>query len=256
MSVKIENDKLDKFNFLTDEEKKSYFGEWLSDVSTKEKLKKLYVESDPFPYVIIENFLNINLANEISELFPEDINEYHHYNNPIEVKYTYDNISKLDPKLQSVFYILSTDYISKYFSDITNIKLEVDPYLNGAGLHKMPRNGRLGIHLDYEKHPILNKQRRLNIILYLNKEWKEEWNGDSELWNEDYSECKVRSYPVFNRAIIFRTDEISWHGVSEKILCPEGMYRQSIAYYYLSDLEHKSSSSKIGIDHCCLLNLL
>ena len=166
MSIKIMNEKFCKFNYLHDEEKKSYFGEWINEESYKEKLKESYEKADPFPHIVIDNFLNTELANEISEMFPENMSEYHHYNNPIEVKYAYDNISNLNPKLESIFYLLSTDFICQYFSDITNIKLEFDPYLNGAGLHRMPRDGRLGIHLDYEKHPFLNKQRRLNLILY------------------------------------------------------------------------------------------
>ena len=76
-----------------------------------------------------------------------------------------------------------------YISELSSIKdLEVDPYLHGAALHCHPRLGRLNLHLDYEKHSRLyNKERRLNIILYLNKDWKEEWNGDTQLWNKDVS---------------------------------------------------------------------
>jgi hypothetical protein len=103
------------------------------------------------------------------------------------------------------------------------------------------------MHLDYEKHPILeNKQRRLNIILFLNKEWKKEWNGDNQLYSKDMKECKVRTYPKFNRAIIFQTNEISWHGLPEKIMCPENIYRKSIAYYYISPLINNNNLDKYG----------
>ena len=76
--------------------------------------------------------------------------------------------------------------------------------MNGAGLHYHPRNDRLNMHLDYEQHPILkDKQRRLNIIFYLNDYWENEWNGSTDLWNSDMTKCCFKSYPVPNRAIIF-----------------------------------------------------
>ena len=133
-----------------------------------------------------------------------------------------------------MFYLLSTSKIIEIFSKITGIEdLEYNPYLHGAGLHAHPRYGRLNMHLDYEKHIILkNKQRRLNIILFLSKDWKNEWNGDNQLWNSEMKKCVVKTYPKFNSAIIFKTDEITWHGLPEKIMCPEGVFRKSLAYYY------------------------
>ncbi len=106
--------------------------------------------------------------------------------------------------------------------------------MHGAGLHIHPRGGRLGIHLDYERHPITGKQRRINIILYMTRDWDPAWNGHTELWLADMATCVVRSPVQFNHAIIFRTDDISWHGLPEPIRCPKGQFRKSIAYYYVS----------------------
>lgn len=156
----------------------------------------------------------------------------------------------MDPKIKNLFYVPSTDEISNIFSKIASISdLEYDPYLNGAGLHAHSRYGRLNMHLDYEKHPKLkNRQRRLNIILFLTKDWKKEWNGDNQLWDKNMEKCKVKTFPKFNSAIIFKTNEISWHGLPEKIMCPEGVFRKSLAYYYISPLEGKSDKNKFGAD--------
>lgn len=243
MDKQIDHVKMQKFNSFTHEEILSNFGDWTTKI---EELKEKYSVAIPFEHIIIENFLNEELANIVSELYPADLSLYHKYDNPIEVKFAYDKINLLDNRLKSIFYLLSTTVMENIFSEITDIKLENDPYLNGAGLHLHPRNGRLGIHLDYEIHPISGKQRRLNVILYLSKEWNEEWNGHSELWNSDITKCVVKSPVKFNSAIIFKTNEISWHGVSKKITCPEGVFRKTLAFYYISDKINDSTVDKIG----------
>jgi Rps23 Pro-64 3,4-dihydroxylase Tpa1-like proline 4-hydroxylase len=222
-----------------------YFGNWVNNI---DKIHQEYQNKKPFSYIVIDNFLKKEYCDKIEEKFPLDIENYHKYYNPIEVKYARDDINNLPNDIKNLFYILSTKQMIEIFSKITGINnLEFDPHLHGAGLHLHPRLGRLNLHLDYEKHPILeNKQRRLNIILYLNKNWNSEWNGATELWNDKVSECIYKSDIVFNKAIIFQTNEISFHGLPEKILCPENEFRKSFAYYYISDLETKKDNNKFG----------
>jgi hypothetical protein len=86
------------------------------------------------------------------------------------------------------------------------------------------------------------------LILYLTKDWKEEWNGSTQLWDQGMNKCVVKSQVVFNTAIIFKTNETSWHGLPDKILCPEGTFRKTLAYYFVSSLESKASIDKIGND--------
>jgi hypothetical protein len=107
-----------------------------------------------------------------------------------------------------------------------------------------PRYGRLNIHLDYEKHPYSGKERRLNIILFMSKDWNSDWNGANELWNNDVSRCITKTNVKFNRAIIFKTNDISWHGLPDKILCPENTFRKSLAYYYVSPLNTQKNESE------------
>jgi hypothetical protein len=104
------------------------------------------------------------------------------------------------------------------------------------------------MHLDYEKHPITGKERRLNLILYLSKDWNPSWNGETQLWDEKMENCIVKSPVIFNTAIIFKTNDISWHGLPEKIICPENVYRKSFAYYYVSDLSSQEKNDKFGND--------
>lgn len=221
---------------------KDIFGPWIKDDNIKNKYN-----NNPFGHIIIDNFLNEEYADKVFNCFPDDYKNWWKYNNPLEVKFANDEIHKMHPKIKNIFYALSSDEIIKKFSEITRINnLEYDKYLHGAGLHVHPRNGRLNMHLDYEKHPISGKERRLNIILYLSKNWKEEWNGDTQLWDQNMEKCIVKSHVKFNTAIIFETNNLSWHGLPEKIICPEGVFRKTLAYYYVSDLTSKSNTNKYG----------
>lgn len=125
-------------------------------------------------------------------------------------------------------------------SGVTGIDgLENDPHLHGAGLHYHPRGSRLEMHLDYSIHPISKKERRLNLIVYMNRDWQEGWGGHLNLW-EGTKDGMTRGptqriAPMFNQAVLFRTSDISWHGMPDAIECPEGRARKSVAIYYVSD---------------------
>jgi len=229
-------------------DKLSYFGKWIHNVNS---LQKKFIGAEPFDHIIIPNFFSDEYAETLYNNFPEDIESgsWHKYNNPLEIKYAYDEIENLPLPIKDSFYLLFTQEIIKKFRLLSGIiDLEFDPYLHGAGLHILPNNGRLHMHLDYEKHPFLDKERRLNVILYLSKDWKEEWNGETQLWNKDLTQCVVKSPVKFNTAIIFKTTDKSWHGLPEPIKCPEGIYRKTLAYYYVSPLVTKPSDEKIGND--------
>ena len=228
--------------------KLSFFGDWINNT---EVLQTQFTNALPFEHIIIPNFLNKEIVEKLFNDFPEDIENgnWHKYFNPIEIKYANDNMEMIPDSLKNIFYLLSTKEICGKFSELSGIPdLEYDPYLHGAGLHILPRNGRLHIHLDYEKHPYLNKERRLNLILYLSKDWNPEWNGETQLWDKDMQHCVVKSPVVFNTAVIFKTNDISWHGLPEKIICPEGVFRKSLAYYFISPLESEADNNKIGND--------
>lgn len=231
--IKIQKNNLDKINL--EDDILNYFGNWTEQFDL---LKQQFLNAIPFEHVVIDNFLNEKYANDLYHLFPETFDNWYTYENPIEIKYAYDNIDNLDEKIKNYFYYLSSDKIVEIFRKITNINdLTYDEYLHGAGLHCHPKYGRLNIHLDYEKHPITGKERRLNVIYFLSKDWKSEWNGQNELWNNDVTECITKTFVKFNRALVFKTNDISWHGLPTPITCPEGNYRKSLAFYYVSPLK-------------------
>jgi dTDP-glucose 4,6-dehydratase len=228
--------------------KENYFGNWIHNV---EELQHTFLNALPFGNIIIPNFLDNDYAEKLYKDFPVDIEnrKWHKYDNPIERKYAFDNIKSLPENLKSIFYLLSTKEITNKISILSGIEdLEYDPYLHGAGLHVHEKNGLLHMHLDYEKHPYSNKQRRLNVIVYMSKDWNPEWNGETQLWDKNMENCVVKSNVVFNTAFIFKTNDISWHGLPEEIKCPQGVLRKTIAYYYVSPLISVPEETKIGND--------
>lgn len=198
--------------------------------------------TDPFDYWIIDDFLDKDLANKLSDDFLEyDNPNWFGYNNPLENKKTNNNWYFFPPETYKFIDFLNSPNFISYLSKLTNIKkLYPDPGLHGAGWHIHGNGGKLNVHYDYSIHPRLELQRKLNFILYLSKEWNPEWGGGLQFWSHNFEnntpDKKITTIDVkFNRALIFDTTQHSWHGFAEPINCPKNVYRKSIAMYYLCE---------------------
>lgn len=204
------------------------FGSWIDNI---EKLAQDYQHSSPFEHVVINNFFKN--PDEID--IPKPDSTWFVYDNPFEGKYMKNDFENL-PNIQNIIDKLYDDTFLNIVSKITGINnLEKDPYLNAGGLHVYTKNGRSGIHLDYTIHPITGKERRVSIMIYLSKNWKEEWGGKLKLWDENLENETIVNHGMWNTAIIFRTNGIAYHGFPEPLKCPENEYRNVIGIYYMSD---------------------
>lgn len=194
----------------------------------------------PFPHLVIDNFFKIKVAKELEKEFPKyNNNIWSIYKNKIELKKVCNNWNLFPKKTYQVFTFLnSKEFISKISKLLLNsTTLYADQGLNGGGWHIHSKGGKLNTHLDYSLHPKLKLQRYLNLIIYLNSNWRKSWGGDLGLW-DNKSEKKPGNlikqvFPKFNRAIIFDTTKNSWHGLPDPIKCPKNEFRKSIAVYYL-----------------------
>jgi hypothetical protein len=90
----------------------------------------------------------------------------------------------------------------------------------------------LKIHSDFSKHPKFNLDRRVNVLIYLNKDWSEEFAGHFELWDAKMKHCVKKVLPKFNTIAVFSTDDFSYHGHPDPLLCPDNRSRKSLALYY------------------------
>jgi hypothetical protein len=199
-----------------------------------EEYKDSFLSASPFDHVVIDDFLAPDFTSDLCDNFPqkEDISWWM-YDNPLERKLAFDNVSLLHAAFRDFFAFVNSESFLDELRQMSGIQnLIADPRLRGGGLHMIMPGGKLDIHEDFNVHKDLNAFRRINLIFYLNRDWKEEWGGNLELWNKDMTECERSVAPAFNRAVIFRTDQGSNHGHPHQLACPEGRARISLASYY------------------------
>jgi hypothetical protein len=224
----------------------SVLGEWHSNTVTKADLKTRFESADPFPFIVIPNFLTEEAFEAASTAFPApSLNHetdkaagWHVYDNPIEGKFALDDMSKFPENVRKVYCALFHEDFVKIMEEVTGTQgLELDPYHHGAGLHCHPHGGKLDKHLDYSIHPKSGKERRLNLILFLHPwEWREEWRGCLKLWDtRENNKAAASLLPQPNTAVLFRTSDESWHGLPDLLLCPADKQRRSMAIYYASE---------------------
>ena len=210
-------------------------------------LRASFEQAQPFSHVVIDDFF----LPEIAEALETDIPPFNHpswseYSNPIEEKRALNHWDRFPPTTYRVFSHLNSGFLSS-LAELTGMEgLLADPGLHGGGWHLHGRGGKLNVHLDYSVHPKLHLERRLNLIVYLAQGWDPAWGGALGLWTHDEQnehpgdlvnavDCR------FNRAVIFDTT-YSWHGLPEPLTCPPGVYRKSIATYYLTPVREGASS--------------
>ena len=196
-----------------------------------------YSKAAPFPHIVLDNFFDANLVDQVLAEFPQpNAIRWQEFDNRQEIKLASASESSFGPVTRLFLYHLNSITFLEFLSAVTGIpNLIADPKFDGGGLHQIVRGGKLGIHADFNRHPAYGLDRRLNLLLYLNKEWREEYGGHLQLWNRDMSGCEAKVLPVFNRVMIFGTTDFTYHGHPDPLQCPEGMTRKSLALYYFSN---------------------
>jgi 2OG-Fe(II) oxygenase superfamily len=200
-------------------------------------LRESYVNARPFPHLVLDDLFPAEVLETILAEFPRpDEIEWRRFDNATEKKLGYWHESALRPALQLFLYEMSSAPVLRFLETLTGIQgLIPDPYYGGAGPHQILPGGFLKVHVDFNWHPLLKLDRRLNLLVYLNKDWQEEYGGHLELWNRDMTRCEQKILPVFNRTVVFSTTDFSYHGHPAPLACPEGMSRKSVSFYYYTN---------------------
>jgi len=219
----------------------------LEDLLPLSKLDDLAIQSDayrnarPFPHVVFDDFLQSDIVRSLICEFPQSTDPaWLRYKAPAE-KDKLQSTSELSmpAPIREVINAFNSSTFVRFLERLTGIEgIVPDPHLYGGGMHQTLPGGFLKMHVDYNRHNKWKLDRRLNLLLYLNEPWKEEWGGALELWEGGPAgpEKVIRRVPpIANRVVIFSTTEISWHGHPDPLTCPEGTTRKSIALYYYSN---------------------
>jgi Rps23 Pro-64 3,4-dihydroxylase Tpa1-like proline 4-hydroxylase len=202
------------------------------------RLRADYESARPFPHVVIDDFLPAeHLETILDELDGGDeISHTQRYDNAEERKLATDDEALLPTALRHLLTQFNSAAFIEFLESLTGITgLVPDPHFTGGGLHEIQRGGFLKVHADFNHHRRLNLDRRINLLLYLNRGWQEQYGGHLELWTHDMKTCEQRILPVFNRCVIFNTTDFSYHGNPEPLTCPDDVSRRSLALYYYTN---------------------
>ena len=194
-----------------------------------------YQSGKPYHHICIDNFLPEEVLRHVQKDLAslQENEDSHTFQRAQENLKTQYNPERLPTYSRELFHAFNSRPFILFLEEMTGIKgLIPDPYFIGAGIHRVANGGHLDIHADFNLHKQMNVERRLNVLIYLNDDWKEEYGGSFEVWENDMSK-KVRGFvPIFNRMCCFSTGSNTFHGNPEKVNHPNGEPRQSIALYY------------------------
>ncbi len=199
--------------------------------------KGSYLNAMPFSHVVLDHFLPNHVLDGVLDEFPnpEGI-AWKQFINPREEKLASISDDQYGFRTRHLLAQFNGSTFVVFLENLTGIKgLIPDPHFFGGGLHQIKRGGYLKIHADFNWYERLRLYRRINVLIYLNKDWKEEYGGHLELWDKKMSKCQKRVLPAFNRCVIFNTTDHAFHGHPEPLSCPDGMTRKSLALYYYTN---------------------
>ncbi len=217
-------------------------------MAAKDELREQFRAGKPYPHVVIDGFFDPEILDRVTRDFPsQGGRDWIKYDNENEIKQTSRGIADLSAFTQSFFMQVNSEPMLAFLRYVTgHADLVADPLFHGGGLHESFRGGWLNVHVDWTQHPVLPLARRLNLIIYLNREWEEEWGGALDLCDAATKKAGASVAPIFNRAVIFETNDQTLHGFPEPLTCPVDKSRKSVSLFYWSpDPEAVKKSSFI-----------
>lgn len=199
----------------------------------KEQLKRDYYSAKPFPFLAIKNICDEEKLVKLYDQIPVLDNKSRDYMFAGN-KFEKSNYQILGPLFKELQEDLRSDEMNSFLSFLTNKNTFVDRANHGGGLHQGRENSFLDMHLDYNYHPLNpNWWREMNLLLYLNKDWKPEYGGQlklRDLRTDERSEVEVG----FNTLVIQQCGDYTLHGYDYTNF-PAGVFRTSIATYAFTE---------------------
>jgi hypothetical protein len=207
-------------------------------------IRSAYQLADPFPHVSIDNFFNSEDVEMLLKEFPPFSKERaKNESGEVGPKCVVSDIRSISSGYQRLFDYMASQPFLAAVSEMTGIPdLKFDPNMYGGGTHENVSGAELDPHIDFNYDSRSGNHRRLNLLLYLNKDWSMDWGGAIELhsnpfgWIDDTNKVKTFNCD-FNRCVIFETSERSWHGFRTVAIPPEkyGLTRKLISIYLYTE---------------------
>ena len=200
-----------------------------------DELAGSYRSAKPFPHLVIDNMFSNSL---LESMLPEITNMQRDQWNNIEQDSRERTLRmrsavEIGPAGERFLSIVHSASFLHLLSEITGVwQLLPDPYLQGGGYAAMRRGDYFHVHSDRSVAYDTGLTRRLAMIVFLNKSWRPEYNGQLELWNPDAKKCEVFIDPLFNKTVLFEVAFPNYHGVPVPLACPTDRTRQSFILYY------------------------
>lgn len=198
-----------------------------------EPYSKTYQAATPYNHTCIDNFLPKTVLEKVEAdiaSLPEAAAAFDREQERLKTSY---NPERLPFYTKALFHAFNARPFIVFLEELTGITgLIPDPYYQGAGIHRVANGGHLDIHADFNHHKQMDLERRLNVLIYLNRDWREEWGGSFEVWDKGMTRKAASFVPVFNRMVCFSTGSDTFHGNPEPVNHPNGEHRHSIALYY------------------------
>lgn len=196
-------------------------------------LHETYSTAQPFPHVKIDDFLPAALLDEVLEdtaRLPQPETSFDRSQERLKSTYA---PTVFPEGTRNLFWFFNSRPFLLFLEKMTGIPgLIGDPYYVGGGVHEVKTGGHLDIHADFNYLPNLNLQRRLNMLIYLNRDWNPDYGGQFEIWDSGMKQCVHAFDPTFNRCVVFTTNSNSYHGNPQTVSHPQGRSRLSMALYY------------------------
>lgn len=188
------------------------------------------VHHEPFRYVVIDEFLQKWALEAVLHEFPAQGDPQWRFYESIAVgeRYEISNPNKLPPATREIVEVLAGSDMSNMLSNIFDVDQMIGK-VKFSGLYMSCKNSFLPMHTDYGIYPLTGEYRRVNMLVYLNEFWKPSDGGELVLGEQE----PVTIEPILNRAVIFETNSLSFHG------CPNvwssDVPRKSITIFYYSE---------------------
>ncbi len=197
-------------------------------------LSSQYKAARPFPHLVLDDFV-LASASDVAGAFPgpEWENWADRSSEFQPAKSSCRRIELMPPLLRDMVHELNEPRFLRALSALSGYEnLLPDPFLHGGGLQWWARGGKQIPHTDFPFHPTLPMCRRVNVLVYLNPDWRPGDGGELSLFAVGDDTPSVSISPRFGTCVVFNTDQWSVHSVEP--ISDSAAPRRTIGLYYYS----------------------